>query len=186
MHQQNPEYLLFESLFRQHFQQLAGYAFTILRNKDDAEDVVQEVFTRIWNKNRDALRLDQPKYYLVTAVKNACISLLRKQAGKQFVPVENVAIAAEQTSTPAGTDLVIIANKALAELPPQCLAIFKLSRFGKLTYQQIADEMGLSVKTIENQMGKAIRIMREFAKKNEVHFTWLMILAINILKYTGW
>ncbi|HEX2629415.1 MAG TPA: sigma factor-like helix-turn-helix DNA-binding protein, partial [Chitinophagaceae bacterium] len=63
-----------------------------------------------------------------------------------------------------------------ALLPPQCLAIFKLSRFARLTYQQIADELNLSVKTVENQMGKALKLMREYAKQNQVSFTLLLLL----------
>jgi RNA polymerase sigma-70 factor (family 1) len=179
MDNQTPEYLLFESLFRQHYQQLARYAYSILRNEADSEDVVQEVFIRIWNKNRGVLKMDQPGFYLVTSVKNACISFLRKQSGKEFVPAENIATDFIGENSISENDPVAMAKKALSQLPPQCLVIFKLSRFGKLTYQQIADEMGLSIKTVENQMGKAIRLMREFAKKNEVHFAWIILMMIN-------
>jgi DNA-directed RNA polymerase specialized sigma24 family protein len=54
-----------------------------------------------------------------------------------------------------------------------------LSRFGKLSYQQIAEELDLSVKTVENQMGKAIKFMREYARKNAVHFAWLICWMLN-------
>jgi RNA polymerase sigma-70 factor (family 1) len=183
MAHQNPEYQLFENLFREHFQHLARYAYSILRNEADAEDVVQEVFTGIWKNNRNVLQMEQPKFYLITCVKNACISFLRKQGGKEFVPADNIAVAFDPADPAEGKDLVALASKALSQLPPQCLAVFKLSRFGKLTYQQIANEMGISIKTVENQMGKAIRLMREFAKKNEVNFGWLLFFVINILKY---
>lgn len=183
MDQQDAQYQLFESIFRQHYEQLARYAYTILRNQADAEDVVQEVFIRIWNTNRNVLTMDQPGFYLSTSVKNASISFLRKQAGKQFLPADNVSIPDAPTDPAEEKDLVSIAQKALAELPPQCLVIFKLSRFGKLTYQQIANELGISAKTVENQMGKAIRLMREFAKKNEVSFTWILLFLVNFLKY---
>jgi RNA polymerase sigma-70 factor (ECF subfamily) len=182
MDQQDAQYRLFESIFRQHYEQLARYAYTILRNQADAEDVVQEVFARIWNTNRNVLTMDQPGFYLATSVKNASISFLRKQAGKQFLPVENIPVAAGEADPAEEKDLVAIAQKALAQLPPQCLVVFKLSRFGKLTYQQIAEELGISVKTVENQMGKAIRMMREFAKKHEVSFIWAIIFLVNILK----
>jgi RNA polymerase sigma-70 factor (family 1) len=161
----------FEQVFREHYNHLANYAFSILKSEQDAEDVVQEVFIRIWQNNPDVLTSEQVKFYLVTATRNGCISFLRKQAGKKFVDPETAGIQ----STPdearvEDQDLSTLVEQALAQLPPQCGVIFKLSRFGKLTYQQIADELNLSVKTVENQMGKALRMMRDYAKKNNIKF----------------
>ena len=170
-------YTRFEQVFREHYNHLANYAFTILKSAQDSEDVVQEVFIRIWQNNPDVLTSEQVKFYLITATRNGCISFLRKQAGKTFVDPE----AAGLQSTPdeergEEQDLAGLVEKALAQLPPQCGVIFKLSRFGKLTYQQIADELNLSVKTVENQMGKALRMMRDYAKKNSVLMIGFLLL----------
>lgn len=171
------EYSLFETLFRAHYNALANYAFSIVKNQQDAEDVVQEVFIRLWQTKPAALGTDQAKFYLLAATKNGCISLLRKQAGKFMVEPDGLQVAAAEDEPAGGViDLSAVVDKALAALPPQCLAIFKLSRFGKLTYQQIADELGISVKTVENQMGKALRIMRTFAKQYNVSFVLLLLL----------
>jgi RNA polymerase sigma factor (sigma-70 family) len=75
---------------------------------------------------------------------------------------------------------VALARKAMELLPPQCQLIFKMSRLGKMTYQQIAEEMGLSVKTVENQMGKALKMMRDFAKKHQVSLGLLLLLLTSL------
>ena len=174
------EYSKFVELFRLHYNALANYAYSILKNKQDAEDVVQEMFIKLWQKKPEVIDTPQVKFYLLTATKNGCISFLRKQAGKIIVDAETISL---QTTTGETSDMPIedikeFVNKALALLPPQCLAIFKLSRFGQLTYQQIADELGLSVKTVENQMGKALRIMRNYARQNNISFSWLVCMLL--------
>jgi RNA polymerase sigma-70 factor (family 1) len=171
-------YATFEALFREHYNSLANYAYSILKNKENAEDIVQDVFVKLWQNTPDVINTPQVKFYLLTATKNNCISFLRKQSGKAFVQVEetNLPAQADEPVRREHQDITTIINQALSHLPPQCLAIFKLSRFGKLTYQQIADELGLSVKTVENQMGKALRIMRDYAKQHNISFALLLLL----------
>ena len=169
-------YQQFEKIFKQQYNLLANYAWSVLRNKEDAEDVVQEVFTKIWQNNPTIFDTDHVRFYLQTAIKNACISLLRKQAGKSFMQPEEVRLyqQLEEYKHTEQKDIFLMVQEALALLPPQCQAIFKLSRFGNLTYQQIAEELELSVKTVENQMGKALRIMRDYSRKNEISFILLL------------
>ena len=170
-------YSRFEMLFKEHYNTLANYAYSILKSKENAEDVVQDVFVKLWQNTPDVITTPQVKFYLVTATKNSCISFLRRHAGKTFVQPEDAHLA--QVEDPARKDeqdITNIINKALATLPPQCMAVFKLSRFGKLTYQQIADELGISVKTVENHMGKALRIMRDYAKQHNISFALLLLL----------
>lgn len=179
----HPSYAKFEQLFREHYNSLANYAFSFLKNRQDAEDVAQDVFIRLWKTQPEVMYTDKIRFYLLTATKNGCISLLRKQAGKHTVEPEAVHLAAVAETTPADRSAInTIINNALALLPPQCLVIFKLSRFGKLTYQQIADELGLSVKTVENQMGKALRILRDYAKQHNIPYVLLFYMLCNYLK----
>lgn len=168
---------IFEILFKEHYNTLANYAYSILKNKENAEDVVQDVFVKLWQNTPDVITTPQVKFYLVTATKNNCITFLRKHARKSFVQPEDAHLTQlEEPTRKEEQDITKVINKALATLPPQCMAIFKLSRFGKLTYQQIADELGISVKTVENQMGKALRIMREYAKQHNISFALLLLL----------
>jgi RNA polymerase sigma-70 factor (family 1) len=177
----NPDlYSTFEALFREHYSTLANYAFSLLKNREDAEDVVQDVFVKLWQNSPAVVTTPQVKFYLFTSTKNSCISLLRKQSGKYFVPANEVSLsgAAHDEPPEEGTDLLSIAEKAISALPPQCQVIFRMSRLGKMTYQEIADEMGISVKTVENQVGKALRMMREYAKKNNISFSLLLLVGV--------
>jgi RNA polymerase sigma-70 factor (family 1) len=172
------KYVHFDRIFREHYNALANYAFTITRNRQDAEDVVQDVFIKMWRNHPEVIDTNEVKYYLLTAIKNTCISLLRKQAAVVMVDPQETEFAAMATPVAPDPprDIVALVNNALSLLPPQCLVIFKMSRFGQLTYQQIADELGISVKTVENQMGKALRIMRDYAKQQHISFSLLLIL----------
>lgn len=181
-------YAIFETVFKEHYNMLANYAYSILKSKENAEDVVQDVFVKLWQNTPDVITTPQVKFYLVTATKNSCISFLRRQAGRTFAQLEDAElhVRADQPVDTAHQDITLVINNALAMLPPQCLAIFKLSRFGKLTYQQIADELGLSVKTVENQMGKALRIMRDYAKQHNISFALLLLLLFpEVCGFTG-
>jgi RNA polymerase sigma-70 factor (ECF subfamily) len=159
---------------------LANYAFSILRSKEDAEDIVQDTFIKLWQNTPQVVETPQAKFYILTAVKNNCISLLRKQAGKRFIEPEtaNLHTVPEERSPEKKDDMEEIVGKALSLLPPQCGVIFKMSRFGKLTYQQIATELDLSVKTVENQVGKALRLMRDYARQNNISFSLFVFFLL--------
>jgi len=75
---------------RIHYNSLANYAYSFLKSRQDAEDIVQEVFIKLWKNKPEVMHSNQVKFYLLTATKNACISFLRKQAGKYTVEPESV------------------------------------------------------------------------------------------------
>ena len=172
-------YQVFEKLFKEHYEALANYAFSILRSKEDAEDVVQDVFIKLWQNSPAIIHTPQVKFYLLTAVKNGCISFLRKQAGKKFVQPDNLQLTSTEETRDHTVDPAKLVGEAISLLPAQCAVIFKMSRFGKLTYLQIAQELGISVKTVENQVGKALRIMREYAREKNVSFACIFILLLS-------
>ena len=107
-----------------------------------------------------------------------------------MVSMEDEAVYNKITDTPLeedpkeSTDIQTLVDEALALLPPKCGAIFRMSRIDKLTYQQIANELGISVKTVENQMGKAIGIMREFARTHYIPFS-ILLAFIYFLGHRG-
>lgn len=158
----------FERLFKDHFKSLHAYAYTFLKDDEQAEEVVQNVFCRVWEK-RDQLKTDGSiKAYLYRAVHNESLNYLKHQQVRSNFGVY-YAVEMEQNTggdEPASKKLMAAElqshiEKAMSELPEQCRLIFQLSRFEQLKYQQIADQLGLSIKTIENQMGKALRVMRQ-------------------------
>src|SRR5688572_1036223 len=109
-------YPLFEKLFKEHYNTLANYALTIVRNRPDAEDVVQDVFVKLWQSNPQVVNTDQVKYYLFTATKNTCITLLRKQAGRNFIQPDDIPLHIPDTDTQPTGDPVAAIKQALTLL----------------------------------------------------------------------
>ncbi|HEY9561476.1 MAG TPA: RNA polymerase sigma-70 factor [Anseongella sp.] len=155
---------VFGQVFKTWFKPLHAYAFTILRDDAVAEEMVQNVFFNIWKK-RERLEINGAvKSYLYRAVHNESLNYLKHQKVKAAYRVYY-----EQSPMPASesTDARLRAKelndhiqKALNELPAQCRIIFQMSRFEEKKYREIAEELDISVKTVENQMGKALRLMR--------------------------
>jgi len=154
----------FEQLYKTSFRGLCAYAYTIVKNEATAEEMVQQVFFGIWDK-KDRFDFDLPlTAYLYRAVHNSSLNYLKHQKIRSGA---EPLIASQWKQPAAGADQQTIHKEleqrlsaALNELPAQCRLIFQLSRFECLKYHEIAGELGLSAKTVENQMGKALRIMR--------------------------
>lgn len=154
----------FEQVFKAYFKRLHAYAFTFLKDETMAEEIVQNVFCRIWEK-KELLNGDGSlKAYLYRMVHNESLNYLKHhKVKKEYVQyyTEWMSDGYEHAEKKVlVTELEKNIGKALAELPQQCRIIFQLSRFEQLKYQQIADQLGISVKTVENQMGKALKLLR--------------------------
>ena len=170
----------FEKIFREYFKSLHAYAYTFMKDDEQAEEIVQNVFCRIWEK-RVLLKTDGSlKAYLYRAVHNESLNYLKHQKTRTAFRVLH---QDEEHTSPEASDKLMVAEldghirKALQELPLQCRIIFQLSRFENLKYQQIADQLNISVKTVENQMGKALKVLRlklaEFLPIVLYIITWL-------------
>lgn len=155
---------VFETIFKRHYQTLCNYACGILKDMDDAEEVVQSIFLKFWEQREEIEINVSLKSYLYRAVHNTCLNRLKhlkiQETYRQYVGdyLENTYDSATDI-----LDKVELENRianALEKLPEQCRLIFKMSRFEELKYQEIADRLGLSIKTVENQIGKALKIMR--------------------------
>ncbi|TAE77610.1 MAG: RNA polymerase sigma-70 factor [Bacteroidetes bacterium] len=154
----------YEMLFRQFYAPLVRFAKEILKDKDRAEDMVQEVFVKVWEKRHQINIETGIKPYLYMAVKNHCLSALRVEERNVFLADElgdDIRVSSNQADLQTNTiHLKQHIAEAIEKLPPKCALIFKMSRFEEKTYQEIADALELSVKTIENQMGRALQLLR--------------------------
>lgn len=155
----------FEMIFKEYYQPLCRYAHSFLSDREEAEETVQASFIGIWEK-RNTLRITTSlKAYLYQAIRNRCLNVLKHEKVKQQHVHHEMVLMAKHDEATADTVLSNELEKkiylAMQALPEQCRLVFKLSRFEELKYQEIADQLNISVKTVENQIGKALKIMRE-------------------------
>jgi RNA polymerase sigma-70 factor (ECF subfamily) len=156
----------FEMVFRDYYKPLVRYGNTFLRDSDETEDVVQQVFVSLWEKRTQIDIHTSIRAVLYKSVQNACLNKIKHLKVRDTYAEEMKAVAIpEETSDPVQVnELNERIQQAMESMPEQCGRIFKMSRFEQLRYQEIADQLGLSVKTVENQMGKALKIVREELK----------------------
>ena len=153
-------------VFRDYYTPLVRYGNTFLKDTDETEDVVQQVFVSLWEKRTQLDIHTSVRAVLYRAVHNACLNRLKHQKVRRDYAGDwkSTQSDSEQTDALEAAELQDRINRAIEGMPEQCARIFKMSRFEQLKYQEIADQLGLSIKTVENQMGKALKIIREALK----------------------
>ncbi|WP_163712596.1 RNA polymerase sigma-70 factor [Mangrovibacterium lignilyticum] len=161
----------FESIFREYFVRLCCFADRYTNNIEESKEIVQEVFLKVWDK-RDVLPMDDDlKFYLFRSVKNASLNLLQhKRVVDDFQSVLYLLYTADGSENQVFQSLEVIELKekidaAVASLPTECRRIFLLSRDMGLKYAEIAQELSVSVKTVETQMSRALSRLRRLLKE---------------------
>ena len=151
----------FELIYKQYFSMLVGFAFQYVEDSENSEDIVQEVFSKIWNQSKSLDIRTNIKSYLFGAVRNACLNHLRHQKVKQAHEQETTHEIIDQEAFMEMDELQEKLEKVLNQLPEKRRQIFELSRFEGKKYQEIADELNISVKTVETQMSRSLKVLRE-------------------------
>ena len=153
----------FEALYRRYWQRLYAFAFRYVRSKEDAEEVVQDVFFRIWRGRADWVPAGAVRNYVYCAVRNAARDRLERAAvaRRWGGPVGQVATAAAIQSELEAAELVAAVQRALDELPPKRSAVCKLRLIDELSYAQIADRLGIGEKTVETQLARGLKFLRD-------------------------
>lgn len=147
----------FDSYFRKLYLPLGMFALRIVGDADTAEDLVADSFSKVWQKIREGLEIDNFKSYIYQSVRNECLSYLRNK--KETVGLENIMEINHETIDTSERDAKIW--KAIDGLPEKCRQVFLLSKRDGLSNEEIAKEMGISIKTVKNQMTKAFSRLRE-------------------------
>jgi len=154
----------FERVFKSHFKGLHSYAGTLIRDLAPAEEIVQNVFLRWWEKKEEMEMPENITAYLYRCVHNESLNYLKHLKVRHAYQIHTMRrhtndgeSASEKVTL---SELEQKLEQALRDLPEQCRTIFQLSRFEDLKYREIADRLDLSVKTVENQMGKALKLLR--------------------------
>lgn len=159
----------FKDFFNENFNSLCHYAESIMKDRFIAEDIVEDCFVKFWEDRKTIRIKSNIKSYLYGTVKNKCIDQLRKQARNNELKIENSIDLVHLKSSTAylnETNSLEIAeletkiNKAIDDLPEACRNIFIMNRFDGMKYKEIAAELGISVNTVEVQMGRALHKLR--------------------------
>ena len=155
----------FEVVFRAYYAKLADYANGMVRSRDGADDVVQEVFVALWTQRNRLSSPDNLVGYLYRAVRNRSLNQIRRHRmvadweTKQAIAEPQVAPPADRETERA--EIAEAIRRAVATLSPRCREVFELSRDQGLTYPEIAATLGISIKTVETLMGRALKGIRE-------------------------
>jgi RNA polymerase sigma-70 factor, ECF subfamily len=154
----------FEMLFKTYYKPLCNYAYSFLNDKDEAEEIVQAAFIGIWDKRHSIEIQTSMKSYLYRMVRNASLNVIKhikvKKAHANYEMAGGEPMHEEVSQSVLSSELEEKIYQAMKALPDQCRTVFQLSRFEELKYSEIAEQLGISVKTVENHMGKALKIMR--------------------------
>ena len=160
----NDKLTFFETLFKTHFEPLCHFAQKYVSDVDDAKGVVHEVFVVVWEKF-DQLDGDiNYRSYLYTAVRNRCLNVIRDSKKLVNLTLADEIPVKEEHNTMEVEELEASITFAMNTLPEKCKEVFELSRVEGLKYNEIAIKLNISIKTVEAQMSKALRILREHLK----------------------
>lgn len=153
----------FELFFRSNYPRLVGYALKLVNDRDLSEDLVQQTFVNLWEKRDSIEESVNLNSYVLRSVHNACLNHFKHEKVKAEFGNETLQTQSEafEEGKLEASELQLKVNETIEQLPEQCRRVFLLSRQEGKKYREIADELGISIKTVENQMGKALRLMRE-------------------------
>lgn len=169
----------FEWLFKKHYRPLCLFANRYTNQLQAAEEIVSETFAFLWDRRDVVFITSSFKSYMYKAVQNRCLNYLRhKKIESIYVNylvrnnlLDDQVFQEKQINSYYDKELAVEIQKAIDELPEKCREIFKLSRFENLTYKQIAAQLSLSPKTVENQVGIALNKLRHALR----HFLSVLI-----------
>ncbi len=141
---------------------LSKFAYSILKSKEESEELISDLFIRIWEKRSNLTVIDTPRLYFYTTTKNMALSRISRQKKQAGINPENWLITLN--SIYFNPEKLMITEEILRQiqlsvnsLPPRCRLIFKLVKEDGLKYREVAELLHLSIKTVETQMAIALR-----------------------------
>ena len=165
----------FEEIYLRYWRKLYSAAYKRVQSREVSEELVQDIFTSLWI-NRQTLTIEILSSYLYTAIKYKVINHLERELSRRNYAAVQVSI---QISIDNSTEETILLNelnlaleREIQKLPPKRQQIFKMSRQEHLSIKQVASHLGISEKTAENQLGKALKVL----KLNLKHFNLFLFM----------
>jgi RNA polymerase sigma-70 factor (ECF subfamily) len=154
----------FDAIFRANYALLVRVAEAMLRDRASAEEIAQDVMLELWRRRESLDVTESVRGYLLQATRNRSLNALRHRAIERRSEPQLADGISRLPSTDASVrerEIEVAIQAAIGELPDRCRQVFELSRIDGLKYAEIAARLGISVKTVEVQMGKALRVMRD-------------------------
>ncbi|HZI24905.1 MAG TPA: RNA polymerase sigma-70 factor [Chryseolinea sp.] len=169
----------FEEIYLRYWKKLYSAAYKRVQSREISEELVQDIFTSLWI-NRHVLKIEMLSAYLHSAIKYKVINHLEKEMSRRvYAQSQAKSLVSVENSTEDSVylnELNLALEKEIQKLPPKRKQIFKLSRQEHLSIKQVASYLGISEKTAENQLGKALKEL----KVNLKHFNFFMITLFTI------
>ncbi len=177
----------FNILFEEYYAPLCEFSYRIISDKQAAEEIVADVFANIWIKRRKITITSSLKSYLFISTKNTTLSYLRKIKNKNvniegmmnFEPVDGSNPEKEVISK----ENLRSYEQILLIIPEKSRMVFMMHRFDKLKYREISEILGISIKTVEKHMGKAIKLMRDYAKQSGILGSLFVLFVKFLMKF---
>lgn len=171
----------FDNLYKAYGHKLYTFAFTYLKSKEDAEEVVQNTYFKIWEKRKSLDSNQSFNSFLFSVGYHSTIDLLRQRLkekkSREFILEKVVSNFNLEESIEFG-DLLEHVNHIVLELPPRKLEIYKLSRIDHLSYSEIAERLNISVKTVENGINFSMNFIRGHFEKDTMALLLLATLFL--------
>ncbi len=182
----NDDEAAFKVIYNEYYSKLYYFVFEFIPLKDTAENIVQDTFVTLWNKRNELKDDSNLTSYLFTVAKNNALNKLRdkKYSQKLFSNAIDISelnlnvetLSTVDTSVCAFMDIEQIIKKTLTSLPPQCRKVFELSRFQEMKNREIAEELNISIKTVEAHISKGIRTFKVALKDYLPLVTYLFVI----------
>lgn len=162
----------FRSLYHLYISRLKKFAFALVKSKENAEEIVEDVFIKLWKQRKNLESINNIGVYLYTATKNTALNYLSRQAIANILePFDHIDIKLCPEDNQSPDELMITAEmhlsvkNAIESLPPRCKMIFKLVREDGLKYKEVSEILGISINTIDAQMAIAVKRIWEAVSK---------------------
>lgn len=165
-HIRKGDHQAFEKLFKCYYLPLTRFSWRYVKSKAVAEELVQEIFSEIWEDRRELNIVESVRSYLYKAVKHRSLNYLKHQRiefkyDRRWIEEKETVATIDFTDQERIEQIKEAIQKAVEELPPRSKMTYKLHRYDGLTYREIAEVMDVSVKTVESQMTRTLKILRE-------------------------
>lgn len=179
-HLKNGNQKAFKTLFEQYWEGMFLKANSILRDREVAQDIVQEIWIKLWNQ-REELEVVNFESYIFQSVSYGCFKYLRdnKFSTSQLQIIDSLPIASSDVENQHNLEATLkIIDKSLNDLTPRCQQIFRLSRMEDATNEEIALKLGISQRSVENQVSIALKVIKQhLATPHIISFLYFLFLG---------